>query len=179
MTTGRSTKKGGRPPVRGGVAKPMLVIKGRKYRDTAANRLRFGLPVAGDAKPPVPAPEAKPPVVAKPTAEIPPGASDEAQVRASLGMPEPSAPEAGAPAPVIAEPQVDYRQVVEIVDLFVGTKWPKAKMLDHERQAIGQAFDACIAKWFPALKTAGPEVALLVAVTAYGGRVWLASQAAE
>jgi hypothetical protein len=177
MTTGRSTAKGGRPPDRGGSAKPQLRIEGRRYADTPKNRKRFGLPVSG--VPSQPAGKAPSAPLEGQTAVSGPSeafATNEAAVRLALTagqVPAGAAPGQAAPLAQPAEIVISYTEVVKIGNTFLTAYVAKYAMLPNEEIAIGQALDAVIAKHFPALRNAGPELALTIAVAGYAVRVFV------
>ena len=79
--------------------------------------------------------------------------------------------EPGSSSPVPAVPQIEYGEVVAVANMIIAAKNPRWTMLPKEQQAIGAALDALIAKYFPDMKNAGVEVALILAVGAYVSRV--------
>lgn len=178
MMNSRSTPKGGRPPKHGGTAKPQLNIKGRRYADTPANRKRFGLPLSGsDRQVPGSKPPETPPAETKPAGPGDPFAANEAEVRRMLGAggPVPGAASPGQPAQPVqpAEIQISYAEVVKVVNTFLTAYVAQYAMTAQEETAIGTALDAVIVKHFPALRNAGPEFALALALLGYVVRVFI------
>jgi len=169
-TNSRSTKKGGRPPKGGGTAKPMLNVDGKRVRDTVENRRKYGLPETGPVahiKPQLPGKTEPMPKAAQ--TDDKPGETEAAIKAGMKGAPVAEKPPEKAPEAV----QLDFIQVVAVANMFVTNQFPDYAMLPHEQEAIGKSLDGVIAKYFPALKDAGPEVALLLAVSTYVIRVFM------
>lgn len=172
--SGKSTVKGGKPRRDGSSAKPQLIDPktGRKYKDTLDNRRKLGM-LADDV------PKDQPGQTERLASSGPAqsgllGTETEQAARARLAG-------AGGRSDVIPptadnvpelEP-IDFAQLVEVANILLAAKWPHAKMTDAEQRAIGKGLDAVISKYWPGMKTAGPEFALALAVMSYVTRVFL------
>jgi len=179
MMPTKSTKKGGRPPLHGGSAKPRIKgPDGKMYRDTVENRRRFGMAVDGVmAAAPASPTGSKTIPEGQTTAPVGSGrieapiASNENAIREELSGNSPVTV-AGKTEEITPTP-INYAQVLAIVNVLIKNRFPGKEMLPMEQESIGMSLDAVIAKHFPFLKDAGPEMALTVAVLSYVLRVFL------
>lgn len=64
-------------------------------------------------------------------------------------------------------PEINYAQVIKIVNIILSARVPEYAMLAEEEKAIGESLDLVIKKHFPSLANLGAEAALAMAVAAY------------